>query len=287
MSFGAIAADYDRLRPPPAAAAVDWLLAGPGPRRTVVDLAAGTGLLSRALAASGAAVIAVEPDERMRAVLAARSPGVEVRDGRGEAIPLPDASADAVYVSSAWHWMDAGRALAEIARVLRDGGRFGAIWTGADPQVPWLREVRALRDGQRLCRQEPASPAGDGAAQDSSGQVGSGLDGGAQDGAVLADGRPGVPAASRRARVREVTLPGGAPFSAARTASFGYLRRMSPGDVAAMFATYSGVITADPAERAAVLGEIREAVAGLFPGAAEIEVPMRSCTWQAGRLPRA
>ena len=254
MSFGAVAADYDRLRPPPAAAAVDWLLAGPGPRRTVVDLAAGTGLLSRALAASGAAVVAVEPDERMRAVLAARSPGIEVRDGRGEAIPLPDASADAVYVSSAWHWMDAGRALAEIARVLRDGARFGAIWTGADPQVPWLRQLWALRDGQRRRHRD--------------------------------DDRPGVPAAGQ-ARVREIMLPGGAPFGAVRTASFGYLRRMSPGDFAAMFATYSGVITAGPAERAAVLGEIQEAVAGMFPGAAEIEVPMRSRTWRADRLPRA
>jgi hypothetical protein len=179
-------------------------------------------------------------------------------------------------VSSAWHWMDAGRALAEVARVLRDGGWFGAIWTGADPQVPWLRELRALRDGQRLRHPEPASPAGDGAAPG----------GAAPEGAALADDQAGVPA-DGRARVREVTLPDGAPFSAARTASFGYLRRMSPGDFAAMFATYSGLITADPAERAAVLGEIREAVTGLFPGTAEIEVPMRSRTWRAGRLPRA
>jgi SAM-dependent methyltransferase len=136
MSFGAIAADYDRLRPSPAPAAVDWLL--PARRDVVVDLGAGTGLLTRAVAAAAGHVIAIEPDDRMRAVLASRSPGVEVLAGRGEAIPLPDASADAVLVSSAWHWMDTDLAGAEIARALRDGGRFGVIWTGRE-RTPWLR----------------------------------------------------------------------------------------------------------------------------------------------------
>jgi SAM-dependent methyltransferase len=103
MSFGGIADDYDRLRPGPAPAALDWLL--PARPDVVVDLGAGTGLLSRALAGRADRVIAVEPDARMRAVLTGRSPGVEVLAGRGESIPLPDASADAVLVSSAWHWM--------------------------------------------------------------------------------------------------------------------------------------------------------------------------------------
>ena len=85
-------------------------------------MGAGTGLLTRLLASRAARVIAVEPDERMRAVLRARSPGVSVLEGTGEAIPLPDASADGVFVSSAWHWMDPEDALPEIARVLRHGG---------------------------------------------------------------------------------------------------------------------------------------------------------------------
>jgi SAM-dependent methyltransferase len=136
MSFGAIAGDYDRLRPPPPPEAVEWLL--PARRDVVVDLGAGTGLLARAVASVAGHVIAVDPDDRMRSVLADRSPGVEVLAGRGEAIPLPDASADAVVVSSAWHWMDPDRAVPEIARVLRDDGRFGVIWTGRE-QTPWLR----------------------------------------------------------------------------------------------------------------------------------------------------
>jgi SAM-dependent methyltransferase len=90
---------------------------------------AGTGLLTRGLARKVGRVVAVEPDERMRAVLRARSPGVEVLEGTGEAIPLPDASADGVFISSAWHWMDPDRAVPEIARVLREGGRFGVIGT--------------------------------------------------------------------------------------------------------------------------------------------------------------
>src|SRR5277367_4433822 len=128
MSFGAIADDYDRLRPSPPPEAIDWLL--PARHDVVVDLAAGTGLLTRALAGKAGHVIAVEPDERMRSVLQARSAGVEVLAGRGESIPLPDSSADAVFVSSAWHWMDPRLAIPEIGRVLRDGGRFGVIWTG-------------------------------------------------------------------------------------------------------------------------------------------------------------
>ena len=75
----------------------------------------------------------------MRSVLASRSPAAELLAGRGEAIPLLDASADAVVVSSAWHWMDADLAVPEIGRVLRDGGRFGVVSTNRDRSVAWLR----------------------------------------------------------------------------------------------------------------------------------------------------
>ena len=114
---------------------MDWLL--PPRCEVAVDLAAGTGLLSRALACRVPEVIAVEPDGRMAAVLRARSPGVRVLRGTGEAIPLDDVQAGGVFVSAAWHWLDPGRAVPEIARVLRDGGGLGVLWTTRDREVPW------------------------------------------------------------------------------------------------------------------------------------------------------
>ncbi|HET7072585.1 MAG TPA: class I SAM-dependent methyltransferase [Mycobacterium sp.] len=136
MSFGSIAENYDGLRPHAPQQAVDWLV--PSGCDVAVDVGAGTGLFTRALAGKAAHVIAVEPDARMRAVLSARSSGVRVVEGHGESIPLPDASADALFVSSAWHWMDPERAVPEIGRVLRDGGRFGLIWTSRDREVDWV-----------------------------------------------------------------------------------------------------------------------------------------------------
>jgi SAM-dependent methyltransferase len=143
-SFGAAADDYDRLRPAPVPAALRWLLPSPGV--TVLDLGAGTGLVSRSLAAAGVAdVVAVEPDEAMRAVLAARSPGARVLAGTAEDIPLPDGSVDAVLASSAWHWFDPDRATAEIARVLRPGGVLGLLWSFADPTTAWVAELRHIQ----------------------------------------------------------------------------------------------------------------------------------------------
>jgi SAM-dependent methyltransferase len=147
MSFGAVAQSYDRLRPRPPPDAVDWLL--PPGCTDAVDLAAGTGLLTREPEARVPHVIAVEPDPRMRAVLASRSPRVHTLEGTGEAIPLPDQSTDALLISSAWHWMDPDRTFPEIARVLRHGGRFGLIWTSRDREIDWVQQL------DRLHRREP------------------------------------------------------------------------------------------------------------------------------------
>jgi SAM-dependent methyltransferase len=147
-SFGAIAEDYDRLRPAPPDEALSWLL--PACCETVVDLAAGTGLVSRALLAHAGVgrVVAIEPDPQMAAVLHARSDGLTVLRGVGEAIPLAAASADAVLISSAWHWLDPERAIPELARVLREGGRLCVLRTGLDQESGWLRELRRERSGR-------------------------------------------------------------------------------------------------------------------------------------------
>jgi SAM-dependent methyltransferase len=252
MSFGAIASDYDRLRPGPSPEAVDWLL--PARRDVVVDLAAGTGLLSRALAGKAGHVIAVEPDERMRSVLQDRSPGVEVLAGRGEAIPLPDASADAVLVSSAWHWMDPELAVPEIARVLRDHGRFGVLWNSRDRSAPWMRADEWFRteEPQPDAPVSPPEPS-------SGGRVWGGHD---------------------------APLPDPGAFENIETAVFRFSRWMTPSDLVDLLTTYSQVITAGPDVRDAGRARARAALAAEFPGATEIEVPMRSRCWRADRVPR-
>ncbi len=110
----------------------------------VLDLAAGTGKLTRGLVSLGATVVAVEPVAGMRAQLSAVLPAVEVLDGTAEAIPLPDASVDVVAVAQAFHWFDAPAAFGEIARVLRPGGRLALLWNERDEATPWVAEMSRL-----------------------------------------------------------------------------------------------------------------------------------------------
>ena len=140
-SFGSAADAYDTFRPAPPAGLALHL--GPVEGATAVDVAAGTGLVSRFLVGLGARVTAVEPDTRMAAVLRARSGGVSVVAGSAESLPVDSGSVDLVTVSSAWHWFDHDRAAAEIARVLRPDGRLVVLWNSVDyARVEWMRELR-------------------------------------------------------------------------------------------------------------------------------------------------
>jgi SAM-dependent methyltransferase len=250
-SFGSVAESYDRVRPGPAAEALDWLV--PRDCGLAVDVAAGTGLFTRALAGRATQVVAIEPDERMRAVLAQRSPGVRVLAGWGEQMPLPDGCADAVFVSTAWHWLDPVRAVPEIARVLRPGGRLGVVWTSRDRREDWVAELDLLR-----------------------------LPG------VGAAARPGTPRArddvrARLGREHSVKLPDGAEFGAAASASFRFTRTLAVDDVVEWLATNSSLITASAADRAAGLDRCRSALLRRTGGAEVIEMPMRSWCWRAER----
>ena len=164
-SAGAAAA-YERGRPGYPAEAVAELVRvlGVAPGTTVLDLAAGTGKLTRQLLATGATLLAVEPVAAMRAQLARLAaaerpggpepghpadrpgPGPLVLGGTAEAIPVRGRSLDAVTVGQAFHWFDGGRAVAELGRVLRPGGRLGLIWNARDESRPWVAEVTAILD---------------------------------------------------------------------------------------------------------------------------------------------
>ncbi|MFF8811371.1 class I SAM-dependent methyltransferase [Streptomyces pactum] len=144
-SFGAAADAYERGRPPYPPEAVDWLV--PGHARTVVDLGAGTGKLTRALRAPGREVIAVEPSAGMREKFAQVLPDVRVVEGTAESVPLADDGADTLVCAQAWHWVDPERAVPEAARVLRPGGRLSLVWNSRDTSAPWVAKLdRILRD---------------------------------------------------------------------------------------------------------------------------------------------
>jgi ubiquinone/menaquinone biosynthesis C-methylase UbiE len=158
--FADVAGEYERGRPdyPPAVAGAlaAELQLGVGAR--VLDLAAGTGKLTRALLAFGLDVIAVEPQGALRELLAASVGDECVRDGLAEAIPLPDGSLAAVTVADAIHWFDHRLALAEIGRVLRDGGGLAVVTTFPDwGAASWAREVGTL-----LAKLRPKHPQFDG-----------------------------------------------------------------------------------------------------------------------------
>ena len=137
---------YERARPEYPVEAMDWLSdrLHLGPERVVVDVAAGTGKLTRLLVPIGARVVAVEPLAEMRAVLERAVPEAEVLDGTAEELPLEDGVADAVTAASAFHWFEPARALPEIARVLRPGGRLAIVFNTRDPEDELQRELTEL-----------------------------------------------------------------------------------------------------------------------------------------------
>jgi SAM-dependent methyltransferase len=227
LSFGSVAADYDRYRPAPPPQALDWLI--PPDATAVLDLAAGTGAVTRLLIGRAARVVAVEPDDRMRSVLAARCPEAEVLEGRGEDIPLPDASVDAVVIASAWHWLDPERAVPEIARVLRPGGTLGVIWVSRDSRVDWVAEFNGMMREAREADRAPDRPA---------------------PGKTAADGSAADGPRRERRRRREVTFPPGSPMSPVEERVVEYSLPMTKDDLFGLLGTYSGVITLDPARRA-------------------------------------
>ena len=245
-AFGEVAEEYDRLRPGPSADALDWLL--PPGATEVLEIGAGTGVLTRRLAERVAHVIAVEPDDRMRALLP-KAPGVEVLAGWAEALPASDASLHAVVAASAWHWVDEERAVPEVARVLRPGGRLALVWSGPDRSVDWMRSLWA--GGVEL------SP----------------------------DQKVAVDARRRERHLVNVELGGHSPFEVPESALFRWTQPMSRVDLIALATTYSSVITMDGQTRNSHLNAMTGYLDGLdsFAGQELLDVPMRAYCWRAAK----
>jgi SAM-dependent methyltransferase len=252
-SFGAIAEDYDRFRPAPPDALVEWLL--PARCDAALDIGAGTGALTRALVPRAGSVTAAEPDRRMSAVLAAREPNAGVVSARAELLPLRDGCVDAVVGSSMWHWVDEAVAATEAARVLRPGGVLGLLWSGPDRSQGWLAEL--LGGAARGLVERVERPEG------------------------VAVGRP----AGTRWRRHEVHLPAGAPFAEPETRLLTWSLTVTPEELVGMAGTYSGFIVLPDADKARVLAGVAHAVRNhpLLVGRSEIELPMRATAWRTVR----
>jgi ubiquinone/menaquinone biosynthesis C-methylase UbiE len=152
-SFGGVAEAYERGRPTYPADAVQWMV-GDQPC-SVLELGAGTGKLTRVLVSLGHDVHATDPDPAMLAVLEEQVPGTRTAVAGAEEIPLGDRSVDVVIAAQAFHWFDLDRALPEIARVLRPGGRLCLVWNQRNEKIPWVRRLGALIGTQEQLR-DPA-----------------------------------------------------------------------------------------------------------------------------------
>jgi SAM-dependent methyltransferase len=145
------AAAYERGRPGYPGAAIEWLSAALDLRagRTVLDVGAGTGKLTRELVSSGATVLAVEPVPAMRAVLERTVPAARALDGTAEALPVGAESVDAIVVAQAFHWFDGPAAVAEFHRVLRPGGRLALVWNRRRLEEPVHQAISAIIEPYR------------------------------------------------------------------------------------------------------------------------------------------
>ena len=248
-SFGAAAAAYAEHRPDYAQAAVRWALdLAPGPR--VLDLGAGTGKLTATLVTLGAEVIAVEPDPAMLAELRRALSAVRALPGSAEAIPLPDASVDAVLAGNALHWFDMDVAGPEIARVLVPGGILAGLWNVIDNRVDWVAGLERVSGSAAIGPRDTFS--------------------------------------SWRAETADAHLPTSrlvAQFGSPEQAEFPHGQRRTADSLVATLATRAGLLVMPEREQEATLGRIRAFLASRPETArGEFTLPMLTGVLRAERL---
>jgi SAM-dependent methyltransferase len=248
-TFGAAAVAYAEHRPDYAQAAVRWALEGvPGPR--VLDLGAGTGKLTASLVALGVEVIAVEPDPAMLTELGCGLPTVRALAGSAEAIPLPDASVDAVLAGNAMHWFDMNLAGPEIARVLESDGILAGLWNVFDTRVDWVAGLERISGSAAIGPRDTSS--------------------------------------SWRSETAGAHLPSSgstARFGSPEQAEFPHGQRRTADSLVATLATKAGMLVMPEQEQDATLGRIRDFVASRPETAhGEFTLPMLTGVLRVGRL---
>ena len=268
-SFGTAAAAYAEHRPGYAEAAVRWALAPVSAREPlrVLDLAAGTGKLTATLVRLGAEVTAVEPDPAMLAEFRRNpifspkptpvfspkpTPGsVTALSGSAEAIPLPDASVDAVLVGQAMHWFDLDQAIPEIARVLTLGGVLAALWNVDDDRIGWVATLAEISKGQSnvtlLRWRERAG----------------------------------------RTREERVAAAGTDLFGTSESGEFEHGQQRSADSLLATIATHSNILVLEEPDRARLLAQVRDYLHTCPETAAgEFVLPMVTAVLRVPRNPR-
>lgn len=143
VGFGRAAEAYERGRPSFPADAVETLTEALGLRdgRRVLELGSGTGKLTRSLAPTGATVVGLEPVDAMRRTFRERVPDAPIVGGVAEALPFRSKSFHGAVAAQVFHWLDVGRAVPELARVLRPGARVGLVWNVRDESREWVRAL--------------------------------------------------------------------------------------------------------------------------------------------------
>lgn len=248
-SFGEVAVAYARHRPDYARDAVRWALAlAPGHR--VLDLGAGTGKLTEALVAAGLDTVAVEPDPAMLAELRRSVPGVRAVLGSAEAIPIQDASVDAVVAGNALHWFDMAVAGPEIARVLVPGGTLSGLWNVLDDRVGWVADLARVSGPEAIGPRDTPD--------------------------------------RWRAETASAHLPANgdiARFGSPQQAQFPHGQRRTADTLVQTLATRAGMLVMPEQQRHERLSQIRAFLAGCPDTAsAEFDLPMLTCVLRARRL---
>jgi SAM-dependent methyltransferase len=248
-SFGTAAVAYAEHRPDYSREAVSWALeSAPGPR--VLDLGAGTGKLTATLVAVGADTTAVEPDPAMLAELRRALPGVRSSLGSAEAIPLPDASVDAVFAGNAMHWFDMDVAGPEIARVLVPGGILCGLWNVIDDRVDWVAGLARVSGSEAI--------------------------------------GPRDTPASWRTETADAHLPKTATvarFGSPEQVQFSHGQRRTADSLVATLATRAGMLVMPDQEREARLGQIRAYLSSRPETArGDFSLPMLTCALRVRRL---